>query len=597
MSDADARDTPSRTGPRGLTALLMPPDFIPERVVNTQAWAEAVFEPTMLIAATICFVVGLIQFGLAFEPAWPASFVAPLAVVVAIEAFVYSRRLTYARSQFKEWLVLLVPILVLERILTLMLDPASIGPVSVRAWITNPASFLTLGFIANTAILFLCWIVVFQATQNLNQLRVQYGEIGDVSDDSSASSTPAGEVDVDSVQSPGTRRRSLSALAPRDRFEDNWRAFDHSAPLRRLGQTFVSGGIILVLLASLASIGSAQIFSLEALGQIVGLQRPSLHLVQANVLAYFLCGLALLGECHYVRQRTLWRIDRVSIPTNVPGRWVGSLSGLIVLATIVAFVLPTSYAMTIGDIVTAIASVFAQIGFLIAAGLFYLAYLIAKLIPLGAGAEGSTAPRPPPLMPTISHPPTDTSPFEILRSLLFWIVVLSIVGYSMYVAWRRRPAWLNFGILDGFVGGVRRLLVGLLRFARRAAVRVARAVASVPHLWRPQPVVAPPRFRFVSLRRLGPRELVEYFYVSICERAAQLGHPRPPGVTPDEFEQVLRDEFPLVEPEISVLTAGFVEARYGPRGTTKDDVIRIRPSWQALKQKLRRLRVSRLARR
>ena len=596
LSDADRETSRSRRRPSVVAALLVPPDFIPDRALDIQTWAEAVFEPMMLIAATVTFIVGIVQFGLAFAPNWPAGFLTILCVVVSIESFVYSRRLTQSRSQFKEWLVLLAPAIVLERILTLLADPATTRPIDVRGWVTNPASFFTLGFIANTLILLLTWIIVFVSTQYLNQLRVQYGEIGNTIDDPHGSVSPTIDHGVKDGESSVTTARSWSLVTPKDRFEDNWRAFDHSAPLRQLGQIYVSGGVVLVILASLASIGSAQLFNLEALSQIIGLQRPSMHLVQVNVLAYFLCGLALIGECHFVRQRTLWRLDRVSMPTNVPGRWVSSLIGLIVVSTIIAFVLPTSYAMTVGDMVTAIAGFFAQVGVLIAAGLFYLAYLLAKLIPLGAGGKDTPAPSPPQVMPAIARPPADTSPFEILRSLVFWVVVLAIVSYSLYAAWRRRPAWLQYMTFDRLVGGLIRVLAGFARLLRRVSVEVARAVASVPQRFRQQHIAAPPPFRFVSLSRLNPRELIEYFYLSVCERAAQLGHPRPPGVTPDEFEVVLRDQLPVVEPEIALLTAAFVEARYGPRTTTKADVNQVRPLWQTLKQKLRRMRMSRFTR-
>ncbi len=594
MQDNDAVNHKAWRPPGRVAAWVVPPDFIPDRVLDNQTWAEAIFEPAMLVAVTVCFVIGVIQLGLAFDPGWPTAFIAPLSVLVSVEAFLYSRRLTNSRSQLKEWLVLLAPVVVLERVLTLFADPKSDRAIDVALWFRNPASFFTLGFIADMVILLFTWVVVFNCTQYLNQLRVQYGEIADETNSRTAATStnrPAESDDPGALPSVG---RTLVMATTRDRFEDNWRAFDHSAPLRQLGQIYVTGGIILVILASLASIGSAQQFNLEALGQIIGFQRPSLHLVQVNVLTYFLCGLALLGECHFVRQRTLWRLDRISMPTNVPSRWVGSLAGLIACATLVAFVLPTSYAMTIGEIVTALAGLLAQIGFFVVGALFYIAYLISKLIPIGGSGKESAPPSQPPAIPPTAQPPSDTSPFEILRSIVFWVVVLAIVTYSLYVAWRRRPAWMSFGALDNLVGGLLRVLKGLVRLGRRAGEQMVKALATLPQRWRQQSIVVAPRFRFVSLSRLDPRQLIEYFYLSVCERATQLGHPRPPGATPDEFERVLRAEFPVVDPEIADLTAAFIEARYGPRPTTKEDVGRVRPNWQSLKQKLRRVRVSRL---
>ena len=72
--------------PGPFARFIVPPDFYPERQVDAGTWVEAVFEPVALIGAVVCFVAGIVQFGLAIAPAWPTRFLLPLAVVVAIEA-------------------------------------------------------------------------------------------------------------------------------------------------------------------------------------------------------------------------------------------------------------------------------------------------------------------------------------------------------------------------------------------------------------------------------------------------------------------------------------------------------------------------------
>src|SRR5437762_3315145 len=72
---------------------VLPPDFYPERKVEASTWAEAIFEPAMLIGAVVCFVLGIVHLGQSFSPGWPTRFLTPLAILVGIEAFLYSRRL------------------------------------------------------------------------------------------------------------------------------------------------------------------------------------------------------------------------------------------------------------------------------------------------------------------------------------------------------------------------------------------------------------------------------------------------------------------------------------------------------------------------
>lgn len=562
-------DGTSGATPRGLSGLLVPPDFYPEREIDATTWAEAVFEPLALVGAAVCFILGFVQFGLAVSPGWPTRFVGPLAVVVGVEAFLYSRRLARGAVLFKEWLVLLAPIVVLARLLPYLDDPAA-SPVSdVVRWIRDPAAFFTFAFIADVALLFVVWVVVFAATQDLNQLRVQEGEIA-----------PEGH----------TLAHQL--------YEDNWRAVDHSAPLRHLGQLYVSGAVILVICSGLASLGAAQFLSIDAIGEIVGFRRPSVQLVQANVLLYIILGLALLGEAHFVRQRTLWRLDRLEVPVALSARWVEALFGLVVLAAVVALLLPTSYAMTLGEMVSAVVGVVVEALLYLSAGAFYLMYLLASLVHLGSA---STAPHPPAAPPRLPPPPAPAggaSPLDAVKSLVFWIVALGLVLYSLNVLWRRRGGWLQ-GLDPGSIlrvpfGALR----AVLRLFRRMGREVARVVAaSVPGLFRPVPAAVPAALRYISLSRLGPRELVEYYYLSVCERAAKLGFPRPPDMTPREYLAYLREKLPIVDPELDLVTDAFLETRYGPRETTRETAGLVRRTWESLKKKLRGARLDRLRRR
>lgn len=549
-----------------LARVLLPPDFDPDRRIEPATWVEAIFEPATLIGAVVCFILGIVQLGQAIVPEWPTRFLPPLSVLIGLEAFLYSRRLAYAAFRPKEWLVLLLPVLVISRFLPYLEDPQASLLQDLGIWIHSPAAFFSLAFVVDGFILLTVWWIVFACTQNLNGLRVQPGEIPDEND----------------------------PLA-RQVYEDNFRAVDHSQPLRQLGQFFIGGGITLVIVSSLAALGTEQIFNLAAIGQIVGFQRPSLQLIQVNVILYFILGLLLLGEIHFVRQRTLWRLDKVTMPTEVQTSWVSGTVGLVILAVILAFILPTSYAMTLGDLISYIGSIFLQIIFLVLGVIFYVFYLVARLLGLHGGSEEAAPPSMPPQFPPSSPPPpSGGSPFETIQSLVFWVVALAILIYCLSVLWRRRGPWLSGLNLLPMLLVPWRMLRGLTRLIARFGREVGRAVvAAMPRAFRPTVPPVPPSLRFVSLSRLGPRELVEYFYLSVCQRAAQLGHARPTGMTPEEYQSYLRDRLPIVDPELSTLTAAFIEARYGPRPTTKAEAQSVRTRWQSLKRKLRAARIAR----
>lgn len=569
MSRLDVPREAPRQAPSGLAGLLVPPDFYPERQLDATTWAEAVFEPIALIGAVVCFALGLVQLGLALSPDWPTRFLGPLAVVVGIEAFLYSRRLARGAVMLKEWLVLLVPVVVLARLLPYLDDPSASLVTDIGRWIADPGSFFTLAFIADLFILLIVWVLVFVATQDLNGLRVQEGEI-----------LPEGH----------TLAHQL--------YEDNWRAVDHSTPLAHLGQLFVWGAVIVVLCSGLAGLGANQFLSLDALGEMIGFRRPSVALVQANVILYLILGLALLGEAHFVRQRTLWRLDRLAVPNVISSRWVSGVVGLILLGAIVALILPTSYAMTLGDMITTVLGFFAHLLLYVIAAFFYLFYLLGSLIHLGGSKGSNPAAAPPHFPPAVAPPPSGASPLDAIKSLIFWLVALAIIGYSLSVLWRRRGPWLDQVQLGPLLRAPFRLLRAIVRLLGRLGRDVGRAVAAnVPRLFRPPPVAPPNPLRYLALGRLGPRQQVEYYYLSVCERAAKLGHPRPPDMTPREYVRYLREHLPLVDPELEGVTDAFLEARYGPRETTREMVRVVRQTWEGLKRKLRTARVERLAKR
>jgi hypothetical protein len=229
-----------------------------------------------------------------------------------------------------------------------------------------------------------------------------------------------------------------------------------------------------------------------------------------------------------------------------------------------------------------------------AGAIFFLFYLVASLLG-GSGSKGSPPPAASlPHLPATPPPAHGASPLDTVRSLVFWAIALGIVLYSLSVLWRKRGPGLGslplgrilrvpFAILGAVLGF-------MLRLGRGVGVAIA---AAVPRLFRAAPPVARQPLRFLSLSRLGPRELVEYFYLSVCERAAQLGLPRPPGMTPVEYQALLRERLPLVDPELDAVTAAFLRARYGPRPTTTEEARQARGPWDVLKRKLRAARLAR----
>ena len=97
--------------------------------------------------------------------------------------------------------------------------------------------------------------------------------------------------------------------------------------------------------------------------------------------------------------------------------------------------------------------------------------------------------------------------------------------------------------------------------------------------------------RYFSLRRLGPRDLIRYFYLSAARRASEAGQPRGSGQTPYEYESDLGRRFPDLEPDLGDLTEHFVRVRYSQRPVGQQEAEAAKGPWQRIKAALRRRRV------
>jgi hypothetical protein len=93
-------------------------------------------------------------------------------------------------------------------------------------------------------------------------------------------------------------------------------------------------------------------------------------------------------------------------------------------------------------------------------------------------------------------------------------------------------------------------------------------------------------WRYISLRRLAPRDRVRYFYLSTLRRSSQLGFGRPPDLTPLEYEQALARELPDAAQEVHGLTQAFIEARYSEHSIGREEAKVAQTIWQRVKKAL-----------
>jgi hypothetical protein len=288
-----------------------------------------------------------------------------------------------------------------------------------------------------------------------------------------------------------------------------------------------------------------------------------------------------------------WRLQGATVQPGLVRRWLLWAVLFLTGVALASSLLPTEYAMGPVSAILGVLRIIVGILVFIVMTLFFLLTLpLALLLPsvdLASRPKLPSLNAPPPELTSVGESPAW---LEALGSALFWVIVLSIVGFAVFRFvqdrlgaapelpsaeggwWRRFLAWLR-SIWQGW-----RTLQSDIR---------SRLVQRHPERGG-GPTRRMPGARFWSLRRLSPRDLVRYFYLSTVRRAGQAGQPRIPGQTPYEYEADLGEHFSEVEPELSGLTEAFVRARYGHEAVEPADAEAVKPLWQRIKAALRRVR-------
>jgi hypothetical protein len=360
----------------------------------------------------------------------------------------------------------------------------------------------------------------------------------------------------------------------------------YTPPRESLANRFFTGGAAILVFSGLSRIGIAYLWNLE---------RPPVPGLVLNVLIYFLFGLVMLGQVQFTTLHKQWQARNAKVDSGLAGRWLRYSLIFIGLAALIAFLLPTGYTVgllgAVGDVlglvVGALWFVARILFFIVALPFWLLSYLLYLLL----GHAPPTQPRfSPPEQVTAVPARAPLNWFEVLRSLVFWLIALGMITYVLRTYLRDHPEILRslarfspFRALFRFLAALWRSLSGLAgavseRIPRRLSSRLARSG------------LAGSAFRFFRLGGLAFRERILYYYLSILRRAGQQGYPRYHAQTPHEYNATLEPHLPQAQQEMALLTEAFVEARYSRHPVDREYVRRVQADWEQVKAALRALR-------
>lgn len=521
--------------------------------MNKEFWLHTIFRPLVvaaMVGSVAVSVVGLIRI---FFSEWSGVYLVGATVLASLEAS-YSRRLIRARGlrgldKLYFRVVELLTIFILLKAATYVGLEWSAIVADVRSWPQDPLSIFSLETIFAFGLVFISWDLTNQTMSELERVN----------------------------ERPEFR---TSYVHPRE----------------SLGERYFLGGIILLTTAGITQIGLTELLDLE---------RASVHGILVNVLVYFLLGVVLLAQVYYDTLRKRWQTDEIDVTPELPRRWIVYSVVLVLVGAFVAFVLPTGYTVGIFGIIDVFLGILGSVmGLLwyIVMALFLLFMLPMLFLASLLFGEEMTPPDigpPPELIP----PATTASGggpawFELLRSLIFWLVVVGIVAYILRLYLRDHPEVRHAITSLWPLRVLRRLLLALRRwFGDWSEAVAARLPRDLGIRFRGGTAGSGRSRRLFRLSELSPSERVRYYFLSIVERAGRYGVPRRRSETPYEYEQTLERKLRRAQREMADLTDAFVEARYSRHDIDADELARITEDWKRVRAAIRELKREREAER
>ncbi len=342
-------------------------------------------------------------------------------------------------------------------------------------------------------------------------------------------------------------------------------------------------GTLLVILAIISRVDASAIFRER------GAPPASYQSSVANVLIYFILALVLLSLTQFALMRTRWLSQRLPVSSDVTRNWLRYSLAFFALLAVVVFFLPTEYSLNLLDtlrytldfLVKAITFLFV----LITLPLSFCLSLFRITEPVGQDTASPVPFQPPPA----ADPRQPLAWLEVLRSLMFWVLFVSIIVFAVrYYFMQNSGMWLALRSLP-LIRWISNVLAHIRDWLKGANRQISSLVKRGIERLRPQNVSLPTKAirRLFNLARLGSREKIIFYYLSLIQLGGERGLERRPAQTPYQYENRLASELPEISQELHDLTGSFIEARYSRHPFEEPNAVRAASHWERIKSVLR----------
>jgi hypothetical protein len=522
-------------------------------------------------AMMVCLAVSFVQLGELILPGWSGDYLVALSFLVAIEAMYSHRRLAHLSFTEKEFVVYrLAEFILIFFVLKLafyLVNGFDLLLLDLPLWREDLwMNFFTGEYLFGITVVLIIWVVSLRFSADLQAFEVDEQEL---------------------------------------RAEIESGVFEQRPAVReRMGNLILGIGMLMTFLATALRLDMMRDW----------LDLPEMRAGVANLLAYFLLSLVLLSLTEYNLLRVSWMVEKVPVRKEIPRRWLFYSSVFILGIAVLAFVLPTNYSIGFLAVLKYLLFGMWAVATLLMSILFTPIFLLINfLLSLLGSKDNSVA------MPDLSRfeprPPAVAEPapipwLELLKSLLFWVVFLAVIGFSLYYYLREHAdlliAMRKFPLLSGLV----RFWEWLRQWVGAANRQFTNAVDGTWQRLKARLSRRPleQSWNFINLHSISPRERIIFYYLALVRRGGETAIQRKPSQTPYEYSRALTEALlkPAdeqspeehapsitdtsslkIEQEVTAITECFVESRYSLHEVTDQDASLVRRYWERIRRFLR----------
>ena len=296
-----------------------------------------------------------------------------------------------------------------------------------------------------------------------------------------------------------------------------------------------------------------------------------------TLLVYFFSGFLFIAINQYNIMRTRWYLNDVPVNPNLAKRWVFYSIIFITGAVLLVVFLPTEFTLGLLPVIQAIYE-----GIVIILGILELIIFLPVVLALSVISSLETGePLEQEIEETLPEFTTITQQaastvgwWEVLKSVLFWLVFLGIIIFAIIYYFRNRKEFGSFfnkiKVGEWLKDFWRWISTGFNKLKHTAAETLQKNMKNIRAFFQRQKVKLPAAVEL--FQDLPARQMVILTYINWIRWSRRHGFHRKESQTPYEYAVNYTQELPEAAQAVDTLTNTFILARYSRQSIDRSSV-------------------------